>query len=150
MTDPIPLSEAARIASTTPEVLRKHINQGLLKSTKDERGRHLVRRDDVLLFFAERAVNRSPARTQPRSPSITTASVPEGSPLREQIALLERQIDQLDRSLDRERRVNDEFRDQIKRLESEIFKLSHEMQALLSKDSPTGVLSRWVKSKIAP
>jgi hypothetical protein len=51
-------------------------------------------------------------------------------------------------ALERERRLNDDFREQIKMLQKEIFTQNRELQQILSRESPTGAISRWVKSKL--
>jgi len=144
MNDRISLPEAARRANVSPTSVRRWIDAGKLKATKGREGSWNLSFEDLRTFLATVQPNRratvAPPVAHPTHATPNSSLELEG--YRE--ALLEART-----ALERERRNNDELREQLKRFESEIFKLTSEMQALLSRDSPTGVLSRWVKSKIA-
>ena len=48
-------------------------------------------------------------------------------------------------SLDRERKINDELREQNRKLQGEITQLTHEIKSILSKESKS-LISRWLRT----
>jgi hypothetical protein len=136
----VTITEATTLIERPEGTIRDWVKKGLVTAKPDSRGRWLIERDSLLHRASTLPSAKAARHPRTLSPEPTTPSI-EGS--------TQAHIRTLEQTLDRERRINDDMRDQVKRLENEIFKLSHEMQALLSKDTPTGVLSRWVKSKIS-
>ncbi len=51
----------------------------------------------------------------------------------------------LHEALNRERKINDELREQIKEKDSALLKLTFEMKAMLE-DKPGGIISRWIRA----
>ena len=132
MSDPIPLSEAARLVGKTPGALRRLVNEGRLHGLKDTQGRHLVRKEEVIAHYA--ITHRSGAsadRSEDRS------SDPLVQALRDQVAILRSAVDQ-------DRIEKAELRTQNRELQSQLVKIAAEMQAILSKETD-GMLSRWFR-----
>ena len=136
MSDPIPLSEAARLVGKTPGALRRLVNEGRISGLKDAQGRHLVRREEVIAHYAitlrsGASTDRDEDRSEPRSED------PLVQALRDQVAILRQASDQ-------DRIEKAELRAQNKELQGEIQKLNAEMLALLKGDGK-GLLSRWMR-----
>jgi len=132
MSDPIPLSEAARLVGKTPGALRRLVNEGRLHGVKDSQGRHRVRREEVIAHYAD--THRSGAsadRYEDRSGD------PLVQALRDQVSILRATVDQ-------ERFEKTELRAQNQELQSQLLRFAAEMQALLSKETD-GKLSRWFR-----
>jgi hypothetical protein len=132
MSDPIPLSEAAKLVGKTPGALRRLVNEGRLHGLKDAQGRHLVRKEEVVAHYA--ITHRSGAsadRDEDRSGD------PLLQALRDQVSILRAAVDQ-------DRIEKTELRAQNRELQSQLVKLAAEMQALLSKETD-GMLSRWFR-----
>lgn len=132
MSDPIPLSEAARLVGKTPGALRRLVNEGRISGLKDVQGRHLVHREEVIAHYA--ITLRSGASTDRDEDRSEDALV---QALRDQVAILQSAADQ-------DRIEKAELRAQNKELQGEILKLNAEMLALLKGDS-RGLLSRWIR-----
>ena len=128
MSDPIPLSEAARLVEKTPGALRRLVNEDRLQAHKDQKGRHLVRREEVIAHYAD--THRSGASTDRSSDPLLQA-------LRDQVAILRAALDQ-------DRQEKAELRTQNRELQSQLVKFAAEMQAILSRETE-GKLSRWFR-----
>ena len=136
----VTITEASILIERPEGTIRDWVKKELVAAKLDSKGRWLIERDSLLNRAATSASTK--ATKHPRSSStVPSTSAIEGS--------TQAHIRTLEQALDREHRINDDMREQIKRLEGEIFQLSHEMQAILSRNSPNGSLSRWVKSKIS-
>lgn len=136
MSDPIPLSEAARLVGKTPGALRRLVNEGKLHGLKDAQGKHLVQREEVIAHYA--ITLRSGAisdRNEDRSERRSDDSLVQA--LRDQVAILRSAAEQ-------DRIEKAELRSQNKELQGEVLKLSAEMLALLKGDGK-GLLSRWIR-----
>ena len=132
MSDPMPLSEAARLVEKTPGALRRLVNEGKLQAHKDQKGRHLVRREEVIAHYVGTYQSGASAdRNQDRSGD------PLVQALRDQVAILRGAVDQ-------DRIEKAELRTQNRELQSQLVKLAAEMQAILSKETD-GKLSRWFR-----
>lgn len=132
MSDTISLSEAAKLVGKTPGALRRLVNEGRIRSTKDSSGRHNVRRDDVIAHYA---INRRSGASS--SLDENNLSDPLVSSLRDQISILKANIEQ-------DRIEKTELRLQNRELQGQIVKLASEMQALLARETD-GKLSRWFR-----
>ncbi len=132
MSDPIPLSEAARLVSKTPGALRRLVNEGRISGLKDAQGRHLVHREEVIAHYA--VTLRSGASTDRDE---DRSEDPLVQALRDQVAILRSAADQ-------DRIEKTELRAQNKELQGEILKLNAEMLAIL-KGEGKGLLSRWIR-----
>ncbi len=132
MSEKILLSEAATRLGKSPTTLRKLVNTGIISTTKDKQGRHWVDFSVVHTHYAQ----RSAPQDKRSAPEKIVEN--EQSLLKEKVALLER-------VLEREERINDELRGQVKQLEGELLKITHELKTLLS--GKTGnTLSRWIQT----
>ena len=132
MSDPIPLSEAARLVEKTPGALRRLVNEGRLQAHKDQKGRHLVRREEGIAHYAD--THRSGASTDR---SEDRSSDPLLQALRDQVAILRAALDQ-------DRHEKAELRIQNRELQSQLVKFAAEMQAILSRETK-GKLSQWFR-----
>lgn len=134
------VGEAARTSGKASSTIRRWIADGSLKAIQNEEGWYLIAHEDLMATLSRLAPpsHMSDSRTTRNHATYTTQAA-DGSPL----------VRSLQEAVAHERQVNGEFRQQIRTLEGELVKLNAEVKALLSRDSPTGVLSRWVKSKIS-
>lgn len=128
------VGEAAKISGKATSTIRRWILEGFLKAIQDENGWYRIKHEDLMNTLSQ------VTHKQPTSESTIQNNY---SQINENTAF----IKSMQESLERERRINDEFRNQIKSLESEIFKLTHEIRAILTKNSPINSLSRWLQSK---
>ncbi len=136
MSDPMLLSEAARLVGKTPGALRRLINEGRLHALKDPQGRHRVHKENVIAHYANTC--RSGASTdQHMDRPQTQEDDPLLRALRDQVAILRSNVDQ-------DRIEKAELRTQNREFQSQLVKLAAEMQALLSKETD-GKLSRWFR-----
>jgi len=136
MSDPIPLSEAARLVGKTPGALRRLVNEGRLHGLKDAQGRHLVRKEEVIAHYA--ITHRSGASTDRNEDrSDARSSDPLLQALRDQVSILRATVDQ-------DRIEKAELRAQNRELQGQVVKLAAEMQAILAKETE-GKLSRWFR-----
>ena len=122
MGEKIPLSEAAKLVNKNPATIRRLCNDGKIPSSKNSQGRHVIERNDLLAYYAISARTETNATDK--------KSDREADLLRDQIASMKETID-------REREENRELRQQILRLESELFKITAELQTFLSRETGT-------------
>lgn len=128
MSDPITLSEAARLVEKTPGALRRLVNEGKLQAHKDQKGRHLVRREEVIAHYVD---------TYRSGASLDRSEDPLLQALRDQVAILRAASDQ-------DRHEKAELRTQNRELQSQLVKFAAEMQAILSRETE-GKLSKWFR-----
>lgn len=137
-TTTVTLSQASKLLDRPENTIREWIKIGRLTGRRDSRGRWIIERSELMACAYERpqTVSRlgATSKATARIESATEAST-------------ERYIRSLEGGLDRERRINDDLRNQIKQLEGERSQHLAEMRALLTKDAKTtdGVLSRWLR-----
>ena len=117
MSELISLTEAAKLVAKSSTTLRKLINDGKFKSVKNESGHHMVRRDDVLGYYA---INSAPKSSVERGSEQQTDLVMRS--MNEQISLMRETIE-------RERKENVELRAQIRNLEGELLKVNEEIKS---------------------
>ena len=138
--DTLTVTQAAKVAGVSVSTIRRWIDDGFLTAARTPEGWRIVQHHHLMEALSRNSHARS------AQPPTSRAEASHEAPT---MRVLEEALERERQNVERERRINDELREQLKRFENEIFKLTAEMQALLSKDSPTGMLSRWVKSKIA-
>lgn len=135
MNEKVLLSDAATRLGKSPTTIRKLVNSGKIQASKDAQGRHWVSMLEAQTYYAMKGIPRTGAsRSQERDEH-------------ENITLLLEQNKRIERALEREERINDELRNQIRDYERERTQHMAEMRALLSKDTKTtdGVISRWLR-----
>ena len=126
------MADAIRLTEKAESTIRAWIKSGAIEAYQDRQGWWRINRDSLLYKAAEGAQKRPLRTPQPEGGASTT---PQSTPLEK--ALTE--------ALERERRINDELRDQVKNLEGELIKLTSELRALLNKETG-GKLSRWFRA----
>jgi excisionase family DNA binding protein len=143
----VSLSEASRLLSKPENTIREWIKTSKLQAHRDSRGRWLIRRHDLMAFIAVKGSTEGrPGATS--NPTSKARSNVEGSTEPTVEPSTTRYIRSLEDSLDRERRINDELRQQLRHVEQERTQHIAEMRAMLSKDGSggkEGVLSRWIR-----
>jgi excisionase family DNA binding protein len=139
MEERLTIAEAAKRYSVSPSAIRRLIEAGRLKSTKDGDGRHQLDTGDLAGAMTRRSpTSRIGAVTGKTSPDRSGEVVGELSPT------AERYMRSLESALEHERRVCEDVRAQNRELQSQLVKLTAEMQAILSKEGD-GMLSRWFR-----
>jgi hypothetical protein len=126
------MAEAIRLTEKAESTIRAWIKSCSIEAYQDRQGWWRINRDSLLHKAAEGAQKRPP-----RAPQLEgTASIPpQPTPLEKALS----------EALERERRINDELRGQVRQLEGELLKLTSELKALLTKET-SGKLSRWFRA----
>jgi len=139
MDDRITISEASKRFAVSASAIRRLIDSGAVKSTKDADGRHRVLAGELTGELARRASGK-------RAGAHAGKPLPERSGERagEHTATDERYTRMLETSLEHERRLCEDLRTQNRELQSQLVKFAAEMQAIMSKDTD-GKLSRWFR-----
>jgi hypothetical protein len=147
------MTEATQLADKSEATIRRLIERKLVEARKDQNGRYQIVRLSLMGYLASSSSPASTkasrsgvtsARTLSKASPFVTASSDEGVivALREQIANFKDQ-------LNREQRLNDELRVQVKDLEREKTQHLAEMRAMLSSsESKAQSVSQWVRSKL--
>lgn len=144
--DRLSLSEAAKLVGKSTSTVRRLVDLGSLKTTRDETGKHYVARSDVLTHYSAQAhavtnrpskPERSGAQASHADPRLTLYSDAQMDvvKLKAENDGLRSQLQFVQDTLRREQAKSD-------KLESDLVSLMHEMKALLGKE--TG-LSRWFR-----
>ena len=142
------VADAAKLVGKAQVTIRRLVETKALKSKRDENGRHLINRMELVAYYAAKSANRAGndvragATSNHANSNILIASElakvqAENSGLASKIAMLEE-------SLLRERRLNDELRAQNRDIQSELVKVSAEIRAVLTKETQNK-LSRWFR-----
>lgn len=125
----VSLNIAAKMAGKTTTAIRRWVTQGTVKAKKNEKGRWEVNTQSLREHLAINVpVNVGGSSGKTSEPDLQSEY-----------------IRSLQSSLERERKKVDDLAENNTRLQNEILKLTHEIKAILSKDS-RGLLSRWIKS----
>lgn len=126
------MAEAMRLTEKAESTIRAWIKSGAIEAYQDKQGWWRINRD-ALLYKAAEGAQKRPLR----APQLNTVSQSSPQPTPLEKALTE--------ALERERRINDELRSQVKQLEGEFIKITAELRAILSKET-SGKLSRWFRA----
>ncbi len=122
------MAEAIKLTAKAESTIRTWIRNEEVDAFQDVHGWWRINRDSLLY-----KASQSPPKRPQQPPQLE--SIPQSSPLEK--ALTE--------ALERERRINDELRGQVRLLEGELLQITSELKALLSKETG-GKLSRWLRS----
>lgn len=128
----VSLADAAKAVGKSPVTLRALVNSGKLKSNLKGRT-HFVNLNEVTDLFASRSVNAQRI-------GASVSQIDE----RALMSAVQSQLRASEFSLQRERQINDELRQEMNGLRSELLKMMLEMKALLQKEDK-GLLSRWIR-----
>jgi|GEM_PF-4307499 len=132
------IREAAQMSGLSASTLKRRITAELLPARYTDAGTWVVQRSDLLAFLAvHEPVKVAQVSDQRRGASSVTGPMTDHG-----VAQSGPVTDHLRQSLDHERGVNAELREQVKGLQSENLKLNAEIRALL-KGEGKGMLSRW-------
>jgi DNA-binding transcriptional MerR regulator len=139
MDDRITITEASKRFAISSSAIRRLIDSGAVKSTKDADGRHQVLTAELTGELARRTPGK-------RTGAHAGKPSPERSAERtgEHTAADERYTRMLETFLEHERRLCEDLRTQNRELQSQLVKLAAEMQAIMSKETD-GKLSRWFR-----
>ena len=130
----ISASEASKLSGKSASTIRRWARTGFIEAKKNGKGQFEYDEDSLRSYLATQ-----PEHTQP----ITAHEEPD--------RLIDSLKDALRReqdALERERRLNDELRSEVKHHQRELLKLTYEMQAILKKESGNK-LSRWIKDVVS-
>lgn len=144
----VSLPEAATMAGVSQSTIRRWLDGGHLKATKNARGEWEISHHALRAYLATEVSRRPPKKASGVSP---TGGHQEGftEAATEALRMARERIADLEKSLERERKMADELRGENRALTAEIVKLSREMQALLSGPG-AGAISRWLRSALKP
>jgi excisionase family DNA binding protein len=139
MDEKLTIGEAAKRYAVSSSAIRRLIDSGKVKSTRDGAGRHMVHTGDLTGVLSKRApASRSGALAN------KTSSARSDEPSGEATGTTDRYLRAIETALDHERRVSEDLRTQNRELQSQLVKLAAEMQAILARDGD-GKLSRWFR-----
>jgi len=143
MDEKLTIGEAAKRYTVSPSAIRRLIDSGKVKSTKDAAGRHMVLAGELTGELSRRVPgSRSGAQTGKGSSDRSGKAA--GEPAGDLNVTTDRYLRAIETALDHERRVSEDLRTQNRELQSQLVKLAAEMQALLSKETD-GMLSKWLR-----
>lgn len=143
MDEKLTIGEAAKRYAVSPSAIRRLIEAGKVKSTKDAAGRHLVLAGDLTGELSRRtSASRSGAQAGKGSPE--RSGKPTGEHPSDLTGTADRYLRAIETALDHERRVSEDLRTQNRELQGQLVKLAAEMQAILARDGD-GRLSRWFR-----
>lgn len=134
------LTEAATLIDKGESTIRLWLKNGQIHAKKDQRGNWRIDRNSLLAYAAVEASVRPQRRAGATLSGRTAGAIAPAAaePHSELVAALKE-------ALERERRINDEYREKIHRLEGELFKITMELKALLTEKSGNSLM-RWVQS----
>lgn len=138
MTQLISVKEASRYVGKSEQMIRKLINDGKVKSFP-QNGRHMVDANELLSLYQHSANSRRGATSSSNS---NDANQLDAS--RTQMALLERQLQMMERELDYSKTLLRDEREARNRLENEMTAIVKEIKAVLDGQNQN-VLSRFFK-----
>ena len=132
------IASAARLSGKSQATIRRWASQNIVPASKNSDGRWKFDKDYLLNHLKLHSQDLIDAGT------IKIPSIKANEPL---ISALEDQIKHLEVALDRERWLNDELREQLRKTTVELFTLTQEIKAILSKESSPSP-TRWLRSKV--
>ena len=135
----ISITKAAQVSGKSQATIRRWAAQKIIPARKAANGQWLFNREELINHLSAYGNELIEAGTIKKN--IKSA---HDQPL---IAAYEKQIKLLESVLERERKTNDDLRSQLKDSISENFKLTHEIKAILSKET-TASPTRWIKTKV--
>lgn len=133
----INIDQAAKLIGKSQATMRRWASQKIIPAAKSNDGSWIFNKDEILKHMSAQSQSMIDSKIIKRS-SITQHE-------HNIISIYKRQIDILEHTIERERQINDEMRDQLKQNQSEILKLSNEIKAILTNDNQS-TLSRWIKT----
>jgi hypothetical protein len=129
------LSDAAKALNKSTSTLRGAINSGELQSEK-RKGSHFINLNDATQLFASRS----------RSPNVTRAGATT-TPVPDPTSVWQGRIDDLTRTLERERSLVDSLSQQVEKLQEAQTQHIAEMRAIMENSTKDkSLLSRWIRS----
>lgn len=139
--DTVSIPEASKLISRPENTIRDWVKNELVNGFRDDRGRWRVDRSSLLVRASEIATTRPSVLNGPqRTVTGATYSKASSEPVSEVY------VQSLVATVEHERKINDELRHQVNHLQTQLVQLTHEMKAMLDKQSPLdGVLSRWLR-----
>lgn len=128
----IALSVAVKMSGKSPTTVRRWAKEKLVRAEKDHRGSWRFDPGSLKTFLATGA-----------APPVRHGASTEPSETRDPSTM--ELIRSLHGALHRERQINDDMREQNRKLQADLVKLTHEIKAILAKENK-GLLSRWIRS----
>jgi len=140
--DTLTVSQAAKASGKSVSTIRRWIDEGFLKATKTTEGWRLISHNELMVALSK-LTHETPSGERHAKPTPTISTLGGSST----VAVLEQALKREREAVEREQRLNDELRSQIRELDRERTQHLAEMRALLSKDAKAtdGVISRWLR-----
>ena len=129
------MSSAARVAGVSISTVRRWVDSGLIEHTTNHQGWRVVTKASLMAYLSQQS--HDDRRTVLGATVKASYKGVMNNPNDSLSIALE--------ALQRERNINDELRNQIRSLESELVKLTLEIKALLTGKTGTGLM-RWVQN----
>ena len=130
--DTLKSTEAQRLFKINGSTIRRWAAEGRIKAQKNPEGIWLIDKKSLQAALAAGTTKQARAAKRANKEKSAAPITPSAHPALEKI-------------LEREQKINDDLRQENKKLQGEILKLTHEMQALLKREDK-GLLSRWLRS----
>ena len=150
MDDRVTIAQAAKIVGKAATTIRRLVDLGTIKSTRDETGKHWVERGAVIAHYSAQAHTVATQATgSSRSGAtavsdVAVASANELGRLQATVEGLRQQLSMIESSLSRERAEKDDLKRENLHLQQELLKITKEMQGILNKE--TGLMG-WLRTK---
>jgi len=133
------ITQAARLTGKSLATIRRWAAQKTIPARKTEDGHWVFSSDELVAHLHAHGHELIGTR-----PIAGKAEQPNNQQL---IGAYAEQIKTLEGLLEREQRLNDELREQLKSTTGEVFKLTAELRAFLSKETKT-TPTQWIKTKV--
>lgn len=124
----ISLPTASKMASKSTTTLRRWAKIGVVRAEKNSNGQWSIDREHLMAHLATTKPTKIKETAQSHHHDSSTELVRT-----------------LETALERERRLNDDLREQNKKYQGDLIKLTSEMRAILSKNN-TSLVSRWLRT----
>ena len=129
----ITISKAAQLSGKSQATIRRWAAQKIIPARKTNDGHWTFNKDELIAYLSTHSEQL-----------IEAGKIKQSSRAAQEQPV----IKLLETSLERERRINDELRTQLSNATAEIFKLTQEIKAILSKDTSKTSPTRWIKTKV--
>jgi predicted site-specific integrase-resolvase len=144
-TDLIPLSEASRMLGLGVTTIRSWCQLGKVDCKRSSNAQWLINLDSARALLATSKPGASAGHRMALKNTVRGKVTAEAQKSEEPNGgVSEEHVRDLREALTHERKTSDELRAQNRELQSQLVKLSAEMQALLSRETD-GMLSRWFR-----
>jgi DNA-binding transcriptional MerR regulator len=139
----ISIAQAARLSGKSQATIRRWAAQKLVPARKTDDGHWVFTRAELIAHLGAYGSELS----ESRAIKVTSAKPHKEALNRPLIDAHVERIKTLESLLEREQRLNDELREQLKGTTAEVFKLTAELRSFLSKETKSSP-TQWIRTKV--